>query len=149
MVPPRSSQDVSRERGVNLAGLLHLHHVTGPLDDAARGRGWGMGSMLGRDDAVCGAPHDQHALPRLPEPPAGLLALSAVREEAFAELAEQFTDAIEALVLQDVVQELARDELGPGEELLHDRLQVAPGLRHDEPLRVAGVDLIAQSRAGD
>src|SRR5262245_11395859 len=99
-----------------------------------------MGGMRVRDDAVRGAPYDQHALARLPEPTAGLLALSAAREEAAAELAQELTDAIEALVLQDVVQELARDELGPGEELLHQWLEVAPGLRRDESLRVAGVD---------
>src|SRR5262245_1010023 len=108
-----------------------------------------MGGMRGRDDAIPGAPYDEHALSRLSEPPAGLLALLAAREEASAEFAQQLADAIEALVLQDVVQELARDELGPGKELLHERLELAPGLRRDESLRVAGLDLIAQPRAGD
>src|SRR5215472_8633950 len=105
--------------------------------------------MRGRDDAVRGAPYDQHALSRLSEPPAGLLALLATREETSPELVQQLTDTIEALVLQDIVQELARDELGPGEELLHEWLQIAPGLRRDESFRVAGVDLIAQPCAGD
>src|SRR5262245_56394648 len=148
-VSPRSSHDVSRERGIHLAGLLHLHHVTGALDDLPRGRRRGVGGMRGRDDPVPGAPYDQHAFSRLSEPPAGLLALLAAREEASPELAQQLTDAIETLVPQDIVQKLARDELGPSEELLHERLQLAPRLRRDESLRVAGVDLIAQPCAGD
>src|SRR5262245_9938109 len=35
--PARSPHNMSRERGVHLTSLLHLHHVTGPLDDPPGG----------------------------------------------------------------------------------------------------------------
>ena len=51
----RLSPDVRLDEAVDLAGLLHLHHVTGAVDDLDLGA-LGVGGMRGRNDLVLRCP---------------------------------------------------------------------------------------------
>ena len=121
---PLSTGDVLPQQVVDLACLLHLHHVTRAFDYLDDGVGRRAPGVPRRNDPIPRPPHDEHALPGLTETASGLLALAPLTEKALIQLGENLGHAVEPLVLQQVVEQLATDELRVGEELLDHGLQV-------------------------
>ena len=72
--------------------------------------------------------------------------LAPLAEDVPGDRAQRAVDPVDALVLQDVVDELAVHLAGVGEEQLQHGLELAPAARLDEAVEVVAVDLLAQAR---
>src|SRR5262249_17797249 len=94
---------------VDAARLLHLHHVAGAIEHidpgALRGR-----SVRGGDDPVVRAPNYLHGLLDLGEIAGQYTGLPTVREQCPRERCQRLGYTIEALVSEDIVDELSADE---------------------------------------
>ena len=138
------TSDVSLDKGIHIAGLFHEDHVAGVVEDDDLGARQFLG-VGGRDDFVLLAPDDQcrRGVTR-GEPGTWLVLLGLASEERRREVLQEWLDAVEALVLQHIVDELTADQALVGEELLQHRLQVLAALGCDVAVDI-GADLGPQT----
>src|SRR4051794_7020310 len=132
------------DQRVNPPGLLHLNHVTGAVDYLDPSAGGGF-RMTRRNDTVLSSPDDQGRTATGVE--AG--ALRPAGEDARGKRAQRLGHAVDPLVFEEVVDELARDERGIGEELFDYGLKVAPRRSVHEAIDVIDVDVGPEPRGRD
>src|SRR5918998_1278296 len=135
--PSGEAVEEARDQAVRGTGGLHLDHVALAVEDLDPRV---LGQVLrvgGRHDLVLPAPDREyrHSRPRQVRD-AGL---PAVGEELVGDGPQGLVHAVLALVLELVVDELARHELGVGEEELQDPSHIFAPVGGDKALDVFGV----------
>ena len=124
------------DRGDNRMRLLHVRHVPGAVDDVHRGGTADTGCVRSRHDLVFAAPDRNGGSAECGQfrrhVDGGLVSLDKVAYER----SECLIHAVEVLVLEQILDELAVDQSRIGEQRKQVRLQFPPRLRFGE----AGAD---------
>ncbi len=134
---------------VDLGRLLHVRHVAGAVEHRDRHAGRQPLGVAHRQDLVLAAPDHLHRHGQLAQPAGQLQRLPAAGEAFPGDAVERRLDAIQALVLQHLLDHLARDGGRIGDQHLEHRLQLLAPPRLHEAVDVGHVDLGPERRRAD
>ena len=131
-------------------GTLHVRHVPGARRPGRRTAPATASACAAGMIAVLGTPdhRDRYRAADRRDRRGGVRALLVAVQERGHDQGERGIDAVETLVLQQVVDELPIDLRLVSEQLLQMRLELATRLRLGEPPDVARIDIPDRSRPG-